>query len=753
MPNLIYNVEFKIDKSQLSGLKDIIDASTTAEVSSLTEKVKQLEAQLDKLKNTQTGVSKTDQQRIKQSATRASQLDALVKRAKEQKKLTKDELKSLKNLISAEKEEGKVLITNSLNEKKSLTSRKRLADQFKRSSTAVANATEVLEAFENQQEKTNQTVLNGDKSFSIANQTLFGFGDLAQDAAQFSQGAAQGFRAIGNNIAFNAEMFGLLVQKTGSAKEAFKTLGSQIFGTGGIILGINVLITAVTAGLTKFGKSSKEASSALDDFISSSADLRGVSEFDFLNIDSLQRQQKALSSLIPVIEDIDEAESSLSNTNIILGRSYGAAASSALGTKDALVDQSAIIDKLKGKFGDLSDIELASLQEKMTDLNAELALRKALFEADPLAQFISSTSKATQKTLLFSDAGLAANNTLKTRKEDLEKLIQTELDSKEITDESIIRLKFLQDQLQAVTSELKKQNDELFRRNQFIDDTKLMLGENALLQEQIKNIDKLDKREEISLRAKKERLKIEFQSKAEQRKLENQFANDEITESQKNSRIRAIIAQEDLNLLRVDAEEKASNAQLTRDNISEGLQMAANFTSGFSSLKNQEINAEIQAAKARGASAKEIEKLERKKFETNKKAQLANAIINTAANVVEAKPPSPKAIAAGVLGAIQIATILKTKFGGGSGAAAGSGRSGGGSSSAPQNLLSISGAERQTRLNRSLFQGDNDFRPSASGTSGGPMSVNVINTFNDRTVASVSRSGNEARREGAVSGL
>ncbi len=748
MPNLIYNVEFKIDKSQLSGLKDIIDASTTAEVSSLTEKVKQLEAQLDKLKNTQTGVSKTDQQRIKQSKTRESQLGALVKRAKEQKKLTKDELKSLKSLISAEKEQGKVLITNSLNEKKSLTSRKQLADQFKRSSTAVSNATEVLEAFENQQEKTNQTVLGGDKSFSIANQTLFGFGDLAQDASQFSQGAAQGFRAIGNNVAFNAEMFGLLVQKTGGVKSAFKTLGSQIFGTGGIILGLNIAVTAATTLLTKFGKSSKEASNAVDDFISAGADLRGISDFDFLNIESTQRQIAVAEALKQTVIDNNEEILRLTETTSLpMGITGGI-------TLPRQTDASKIaVEEFKQSIGELANITEKELTEAIADLNTKLRINQALLTADPLAQFILETSKATQKILLFSDIGLGANDILETRKDKLEELIQKELDSNEITDESIIRLRSLQDQLQAVTSELKKQNDELFRRNQFIDDTKLMLGESDLLREQIKNIDKLDKREEISLRAKKERLKIEFQSKAEQRKLENQFANDEITESQKNSRIKAIIAQEDLNLLRVDAEEKTSNAQLTRDNISEGLQMAANFTSGFSSLKNQEIDAEIQAAKARGASAKEIEKLERKKFETNKKAQLANAIINTAANVVEAKPPSPKAIAAGVLGAIQVATILKTKFGGGSGAAAGSGRSGGGGSSVSQNLLSTSGAERQTRLNRSLFQGDNDFRPSASGAGGGPMSVNVINTFNDRTVASVSRAGNEERREGAVSGL
>lgn len=693
MPNLIYNLEFKIDKAQLAELKNIVDASTTAQVSTLTEKVKQLETQLDKLKNTQTGVSKTDQQRIKQSKTRESQLGALTKLAREQGKLSKDQIKSLKSLVGTEKEQGKVLLSNSLNEKKSLTSRKNLADQFRRSSTAVANATEVLEAFENQQEKTNQTVLGGDKSFSIANQTLFGFGDLAQDAAQFSQGAAQGFRAIGNNIAFNAEMFGLLVQKTGSAKDAFKTLGSQIFGTGGIILGINVIITAVTAGLTKFGKSSKEAANAVDDFISSSSDLRSVFDFDFLDISSLERQRDAINLLIPVVKNLALSQTGLATNNKILGRTYGSAASQALGTSDALVDQSDIVDELVEKFSGLEGIELEELRKKITDLNSELALRRALLELDPLAKFILETSQATEKTLLFSEAtklltdlGQSSNEDieknvkgLQTRRKTLEQLIQKEIDLGLVNDASIAKFKSLQDQLNDVNSELQTQIDLMIKREKIAMDTAGIDAQTEAVRSQIKILNTKNEKDKIDLALEQKKTDITTKLNVDEANIRSLLRKKELTEEEAETRIKAL-----QNKAQADSDLEALNAsnaitELRKSDILAVTQAGAQGLESIVSFRNQEIDADIKAAKARGASAKEIEKLERKKFELNKKAQLGNAIINTAANVVEAKPPSPKAIAAGLLGAIQIATILKTKFGGGGGSAAGGGARSGGS--------------------------------------------------------------------------
>ena len=138
-------------------------------------------------------------------------------------------------------------------------------------------------------------------------------------------------------------------------------------------------------------------------------------------------------------------------------------------------------------------------------------------------------------------------------------------------------------------------------------------------------------------------------------------ANSFLSKEQKNSEIMKSAIDLNTNLLN---NEKAS-AEGAVKNIQDTIDIAGDAANAFLSLSSQKIDSDIQEAKARGASAKEIEKLEKKKFELNKKAQLGNAIINTAANVIEAKPPSPKSIAAAAIGAIQIATILRTKFGGG----------------------------------------------------------------------------------------
>jgi hypothetical protein len=298
MPNLIYNVEFKIDKSQLSGLKDIVDASTTAEVSSLTDKVEKLEKQLKKLKGGQNDLNKTDKQLIESSKSKRSMINALLTQGKIKGNLDKNELRDLRNLVNAHEQETNAVKEQAFADGKSIIAQEKLSNEFKHSTVAVANATEALENYENQQNKTTKAVKGGDKSFSIANQTLFGFGDLAQDASQFSQGAAQGFRAIGNNIAFNAEMFGLLSQKTGGVKAAFKTLGSQIFGTGGIILGLNIAITLLTSFLTKTDKKARDAKEGLDLF--GDAAKSAIGEFG----DSFEQPEVKIESLEKALDNV-----------------------------------------------------------------------------------------------------------------------------------------------------------------------------------------------------------------------------------------------------------------------------------------------------------------------------------------------------------------------------------------------------------------------------------------------------------------
>lgn len=114
---------------------------------------------------------------------------------------------------------------------------------------------------------------------SNANQTLFSFGDIANDAQQFSFGFGQGLRAIGNNIGFTAEQIANTTAKTGSFKNTLKALGGSLLGPGGIILGLNLAVSA----LTIFSSRAKKTEDDVDKLQETVKDLSD----EILNLDDI----------------------------------------------------------------------------------------------------------------------------------------------------------------------------------------------------------------------------------------------------------------------------------------------------------------------------------------------------------------------------------------------------------------------------------------------------------------------------------
>jgi len=311
MPQLIYDVQFKIDQSSLSGLKNIVDSSTTGEVSKLTEKIEKLESQLNKLKGTNQKVSKSTKQLVDQSKRKTDAVkrdEAILKRALQTNNLNNKSVQEaavrLQQGTAALEGHTNEMSKASVSTKRSATSQQALAKQVTTTTGTITRATGTLQQFNQQVERSGKGFKGSNKEFAIANQTLFGFGDLAQDATQFSQGFAQGMRAIGNNIAFNAEMFGTLRTKTGSTMGALKSLRASFKGVGGVILGVNVAVMVATSLLTKFGGKAKEAKSSVDDFASALAELRKVSDADFLDINALTLQKESLEEILPVAEGL-----------------------------------------------------------------------------------------------------------------------------------------------------------------------------------------------------------------------------------------------------------------------------------------------------------------------------------------------------------------------------------------------------------------------------------------------------------------
>ena len=403
MPQLIYDVQFKIDQSSLSGLKNIVDSSTTGEVTKLTEKIEKLESQLNKLKGTNQKVSKSTKQLVDQSKRKTDAVkrdEAILKRALQTNNLNNKSVQE----AALRLQQGTAALENHTNEmaeasvstKRTATSQQALAKQVTTTTGTITRATGTLQQFNQQVERSGKGFKGSNKEFAIANQTLFGFGDLAQDATQFSQGFAQGMRAIGNNIAFNAEMFGTLRTRTGSTMGALKSLGASFKGVGGVILGVNIAVMVATSLLTKFGGKAKEAKSSVDDFASALSQLRKVSEADFLDINSLTLQKESLEEILPVAEALTKRVLDLEVSS-----------SKYLGGTESQADA---LKKFKEENA-LSAVQVKNLEEKIKEINDELAINKALLEGSPLAQFELGVKTTSEVLVNQFKAGLIGTNT------------------------------------------------------------------------------------------------------------------------------------------------------------------------------------------------------------------------------------------------------------------------------------------------------------------------------------------------------
>lgn len=101
-------------------------------------------------------------------------------------------------------------------------------------------------AFGSAVDKTGTITRNFTKSSGNASTALMGLTRIAQDAPF-------GFIAIGNNLAETVSQLGSLIKTSGGAGNALKALGSSLIGPGGVVLGLNLLITGVTVAVQKYG--------------------------------------------------------------------------------------------------------------------------------------------------------------------------------------------------------------------------------------------------------------------------------------------------------------------------------------------------------------------------------------------------------------------------------------------------------------------------------------------------------------------
>jgi hypothetical protein len=150
-----------------------------------------------------------------------------------------------------------------------------------------------------------------------------------------------------------------------------------------------------TSLLTKFGGKAKEAKSSVDDFANALAELRKVSEADFLDINSLTLQKESLEEILPVAEALTKRVLDLEVSS-----------SKFLGGTETQADA---LKKFKEENA-LSAVQVEKLEDKIKDINDELAINKALLEGSPLAQFELGVKTTTEVLVNQFKAGLIGTN-------------------------------------------------------------------------------------------------------------------------------------------------------------------------------------------------------------------------------------------------------------------------------------------------------------------------------------------------------
>jgi hypothetical protein len=201
----------------------------------------------------------------------------------------------------------------------------------------LASASKQSKKFNKTSKETQGSTKRMNASFSTANQSLFSLSDGLQDAAQFQQGFGVGMRAIGNNVGFTAELLGNLNSRvkqhntalqeqvaagrlsTKAMEEQTKTMKGELIGAlkgpGGLLIAINVVVTAVTIFSNQLQDNKKKAEKAADS-ISEYADairaLRDLVTPDVTQLEGLVEEEAELERVIELVKERKKVEKDLS---------------------------------------------------------------------------------------------------------------------------------------------------------------------------------------------------------------------------------------------------------------------------------------------------------------------------------------------------------------------------------------------------------------------------------------------------------
>ena len=272
MPDLIYNVKFEIDQASAQKVGNIVDTSNAQDIKVLQKEVDRLNNLLKESTVENGKVNKSVKEKIlayKQEVANLKLLDTKINKSIQVygkfSKETKELVFDLQRQAHAVDVNGQELLELANANDRTTGEVIALTNAVSAGNRAMVAGAKRAREMARAQQMVAQQVGQGNKTFAAGNQAIFSFSDLIQDSAQFSFGFAQGMRAIGNNIGFTAELLAVMSAQAKAAGVSLRTsLLSSLKGVNGVVLGINVAVTAFTMVSQALTKQSKELNDELE---------------------------------------------------------------------------------------------------------------------------------------------------------------------------------------------------------------------------------------------------------------------------------------------------------------------------------------------------------------------------------------------------------------------------------------------------------------------------------------------------------
>ena len=463
MPDLIYNVKFKIDSSSANSLKNVVDANASRQVKELQEALAILQQRLNSTSNQTKDIDKETKDYISTANNQKALVKSLNAEMAKMVRVYGQNSKQAQTLNEVLIRENQLLDDTILtldqyvsNTDLSTDSQTALFNAIASGNTTIVQGKARLNEYNRAVKSTGNQVGQMNTQFSAGNQAIFSFSDMIQDSAQFQFGFAQGMRAIGNNIGYTAELMAVMTKNARDQGMTFtQAMKSSLTGINAFIVGLNIAVTAVTWFGKSVGKAAKEANDSVLDFIDSSAQLQDVGGFDFLDVESIRLQIREFEKLKDVVKENDDQILALTKYEQSLAVTGSSSANLSRQT-DASVKA---VEEFKKSIGALANVEIKVINEELEKLNENLMLKEGLAELNTLATYMEGIDASTKKLLLFTEANLDAGQSLEDLADELKFEIEVTKLLMQTNDEHISTYEFLVQQYDKVEAAIKSKTD------------------------------------------------------------------------------------------------------------------------------------------------------------------------------------------------------------------------------------------------------------------------------------------------------